>query len=45
MRYAFSRFGETALEMREILETTFGDNIMVKTQILGGFLCSHEEEL
>jgi len=43
--YALSRLGETALEMRGILKTNFGDNILVKTQTLSGFLCSHEWEL
>ena len=27
--------------MREILKSTFGDNVMVKTQTLSGFFCSH----
>ena len=43
--YAFSKVGKTALEMREILKITFGDNVMVKTQTSSGFLCPHAGEL
>ena len=39
--HGFSKLGKTEWEMGEILQITFSKNVMLKTQPLSGFLCSH----